>query len=101
MPVVLVSSMVQTLAKFVPHVTDQHGLVRARWLAACRQYARPLAYPGPSPAAARSVMESKVKLLGHPVHPMLIVLPLGLFIAAVVFDALCLWRGNPTFGLVG
>ena len=42
-------------------------------------------------------MESKAKLLGHPVHPMLIVLPLGLFIAAVVFDAIYLWRGSPAF----
>ena len=32
-------------------------------------------------------MESRAKLLGHPIHPMLIVLPLGLFIGAVVFDA--------------
>ena len=40
-------------------------------------------------------MESKAKLLGHPIHPMLVVLPLGLFIAAVVFDALYLWRGSP------
>jgi uncharacterized membrane protein len=31
-------------------------------------------------------MESKVKLFGHPIHPMLIVLPLGLFIMAVVCD---------------
>jgi uncharacterized membrane protein len=46
-------------------------------------------------------MESRVKLLGHPIHPMLIVLPLGLFIAAVVFDALYLWRGSPTFAAVG
>jgi uncharacterized membrane protein len=45
-------------------------------------------------------MESKVKFLGHPIHPMLIVLPLGLFIAAVVFDALYLWRGNPMFATV-
>ena len=42
-------------------------------------------------------MESRAKLLGHPIHPMLIVLPLGLFIAAVVFDALYLWRGSPVF----
>jgi uncharacterized membrane protein len=42
-------------------------------------------------------MESKAKLLGHPIHPMLIVLPLGLFIAAVVFDALFFWRGTLTF----
>jgi uncharacterized membrane protein len=46
-------------------------------------------------------MESRAKLLGHPIHPMLIVLPLGLFIGAVVFDALYLWQGNPTFGAVG
>jgi uncharacterized membrane protein len=45
-------------------------------------------------------MESRATLLGHPIHPMLIVLPLGLFIAAVVFDALYLWRGNPTFATV-
>src|SRR4051794_23269800 len=36
------------------------------------------------------VMESRAKLLGHPVHPMLIVLPLGLFIGAVAFDAIYL-----------
>jgi uncharacterized membrane protein len=45
-------------------------------------------------------MESKAKLLGHPIHPMLIVLPLGLFIAAVVFDAVYLWRGSPIFATV-
>jgi uncharacterized membrane protein len=46
-------------------------------------------------------MESRAKLLGHPIHPMLIVLPLGLFIAGVVFDAMYLWRGNATFATVG
>src|SRR5688572_12388509 len=45
-------------------------------------------------------MESKAKLLGHPVHPMLIVLPLGLFIAAVAFDALYMWLGSSTFATV-
>lgn len=45
-------------------------------------------------------MESRAKLFGHPIHPMLIVLPLGLFIAAVIFDALYMWRGNPTFAIV-
>src|SRR6185437_13725752 len=33
-----------------------------------------------------NLMESKAKLLGHPIHPMLIVFPLGLFATAVVFD---------------
>ena len=46
-------------------------------------------------------MESRAKILGHPVHPMLIVLPLGLFIAAVVFDGLYLWRGDAAFATVG
>jgi uncharacterized membrane protein len=45
-------------------------------------------------------MESRARLLGHPIHPMLIVLPLGLFIGAVVFDALYLWQGSPTFAAV-
>ena len=31
-------------------------------------------------------MESKVKFAGHPVHPMLIVFPLGLLATSVVFD---------------
>jgi uncharacterized membrane protein len=31
-------------------------------------------------------MESRVKLAGHPVHPMLIVFPLGLLSTAVLFD---------------
>jgi uncharacterized membrane protein len=35
-------------------------------------------------------VESRAKLLGHPVHPMLIVFPLGLFATAVVFDILYL-----------
>jgi uncharacterized membrane protein len=45
-------------------------------------------------------MESRAKLAGHPMHPMLIVLPLGLFTAAVVFDALYLGQGNPAFATV-
>jgi uncharacterized membrane protein len=46
-------------------------------------------------------MESRAKIFGHPIHPMLIVLPLGLFIGAVVFDAIYLWRGSPTLATVG
>ena len=40
-------------------------------------------------------MESRVKLFGHPIHPMLIVFPLGLFSVAVLFDILYLIFGNP------
>ena len=42
-------------------------------------------------------MESRATLLGHPIHPMLIVLPLGLLIAAVVFDGVYLAQGSGTF----
>ena|SRR5690242_15346347 len=40
-------------------------------------------------------MESRVKLFGHPVHPMLIVFPAGLFTAAVIFDILYLILSKP------
>jgi uncharacterized membrane protein len=33
-------------------------------------------------------MESRAKVLGHPLHQMLIVFPLGLLVTAVVFDAI-------------
>jgi uncharacterized membrane protein len=39
-------------------------------------------------------MESRVKLAGHAVHPMLIAFPLGLLSTAVVFDILFLVTGN-------
>lgn len=39
-------------------------------------------------------MESRIKLLGHPVHPMLIVYPLGLLSMAVIFDILYVVTGN-------
>jgi len=31
-------------------------------------------------------MRAKARLLGHPIHPMLVVFPLGLFSAAAFFD---------------
>jgi uncharacterized membrane protein len=39
-------------------------------------------------------MESRAKLLGHPIHQMLIVFPLGLLAMAVIFDAFTLVLGN-------
>ena len=39
-------------------------------------------------------MESRLKLLGHPIHPMLIVFPLGLLATAVIFDILYVATGN-------
>jgi uncharacterized membrane protein len=42
-------------------------------------------------------MESRAKLLGHPVHPMLIVFPLGLLATAVAFDIVALAQSNPSW----
>jgi uncharacterized membrane protein len=33
-------------------------------------------------------MQSRARLLGHPVHQMLIVFPLGLLATAVIFDVI-------------
>jgi uncharacterized membrane protein len=45
-------------------------------------------------------MESRAKILGHPIHPMLIVFPLGLLITAVIFDIVYFITDNPTFAIV-
>src|SRR5207248_4270898 len=42
-------------------------------------------------------MESRAKLAGHAIHPMLIVFPLGLLGMAVIFDILRLATGNTGF----
>ena len=42
-------------------------------------------------------MNGPVKLLAHPLHPMLVVFPLGLLSAAVIFDIVALITGNPGF----
>jgi uncharacterized membrane protein len=39
-------------------------------------------------------MRSKARLLGHPIHPMLIVFPLGLLATAVIFDIVHGITGN-------
>ena len=39
-------------------------------------------------------MESKAKVLGHPLHPMLIVFPLGLLVMSLIFDVLHMVTGN-------
>ena len=45
-------------------------------------------------------MESKAKLFGHAIHPILIVYPLGLLSAAVIFDVIYLATGNTTWSTV-
>ncbi|HEX8139223.1 MAG TPA: DUF2231 domain-containing protein [Pyrinomonadaceae bacterium] len=45
-------------------------------------------------------MESRAKILGHPIHQMLIPFPLGLLGTAVIFDIIYLVWGNQTFATV-
>jgi uncharacterized membrane protein len=40
------------------------------------------------------LMESKAKIMGHPIHPILIPFPLGLLTTSVVFDIVYLLTGN-------
>lgn len=56
--------------------------------------------PHEPPHAVRFAMETRVKLLGHPIHPMLIVLPLGLLSIGVLFDIVYLLTGDPLFAEV-
>jgi uncharacterized membrane protein len=44
-------------------------------------------------------MESKVKLLGHPIHPMLVVFPLGLLVMSLIFDIVQMATGNSEFSV--
>jgi uncharacterized membrane protein len=39
-------------------------------------------------------MEARAKLLGHPIHQMLIVVPLGLLVGVIIFDLLYLMQGR-------
>jgi uncharacterized membrane protein len=45
-------------------------------------------------------MESRAKLFGHAIHPIMIVFPLGLLSTGVIFDVIRMIGGNPTFGTV-
>ncbi len=44
-------------------------------------------------------MESRAKIAGHPVHPMLIVFPLGLLATSFFFDIIRVAGGGPSFGV--
>ena len=45
-------------------------------------------------------MESRAKILGHPIHQMLIPLPFGLLATSVIFDLVYLLWGNPVMTTV-
>ncbi|MFC0527407.1 DUF2231 domain-containing protein [Phytohabitans kaempferiae] len=46
-------------------------------------------------------MKTRVRVLGHPVHPMLVVFPLGLFVTGTIFDLIHLFSDNGVFAEVG
>jgi uncharacterized membrane protein len=45
-------------------------------------------------------MESKAKFLGHPIHPILVTIPVGLLATSVVFDIVYLGTQDRTFAAV-
>jgi len=45
-------------------------------------------------------MESRAKLFGHPIHPMLIVFPLGLLVTSLIFDFIRMGTGEGTWSVV-
>jgi uncharacterized membrane protein len=46
-------------------------------------------------------VQSRVRALGHPVHPMLVTFPLGLLVTGTIFDLIHLISDNGTFAEVG
>src|SRR5690348_11333298 len=46
-------------------------------------------------------MQSRTKLFGHPIHPMLIVFPLGLLATSLIFDIIYLASGEGRWSAVG
>ncbi len=43
-------------------------------------------------------MQSRAKLLGHPIHPMLVAFPIGLFAVSLVFDLVAMAGGPAQLG---
>src|ERR671937_1599049 len=59
------------------------------------------------PSSAKSVRRrnstmglTSARVAKHPIHPMLVVLPLGLWVAALVFDIIYAVTGQPTMRTV-
>jgi uncharacterized membrane protein len=42
-------------------------------------------------------MRASANIGGHPIHPMLIPFPIGLWVFSLVADLIFLWRGNPVW----
>lgn len=44
-------------------------------------------------------MRTKARLLGHPIHPMLVTIPIGLFLLSLVFDLIVMGGGPAALGI--
>src|SRR5215213_8893200 len=97
----------------VPSANGSSSTSRAATRSAGSATRRPRSsLPGPSTSSGASaarrrpgagsdgLMESRAKLFGHPVHPMLIVVPLGLFSIGVLFDVVYVLTGATAFAEV-
>ncbi len=42
-------------------------------------------------------MKASANIGGHPIHPMLIPFPIGLWVFSLVADLIFMWRGNPAW----
>lgn len=45
-------------------------------------------------------MKASANIAGHPIHPMLVSIPIGLWVFAMVADIIFMWRGNPAWKTV-
>lgn len=45
-------------------------------------------------------MKASVNIGGHPIHPLSVALPIGVWVFSVVADLIYLWRGNPAWQTV-
>jgi uncharacterized membrane protein len=50
------------------------------------------------PVARVQGMRTPGRILGHPIHPMLVPIPIGLFLLSVVFDLIAMTRGSSVLG---
>jgi uncharacterized membrane protein len=44
-----------------------------------------------------AAMASPASISGHPVHPMIVPFPIGLWVFSLIADVIFLWRGNPVW----
>src|SRR5436309_11394546 len=46
-------------------------------------------------------MRARAQIKSHPIHPMLVAFPIGLWVGSFVFDVISISRGNPSFATAG